>query len=62
MSDSERKELYSAYGIDTREYNAQKKKYLDYQANVTLIDDTKKMYEAVQDLLTWQESHRGKHT
>jgi hypothetical protein len=62
MSDAERKELYSAYGIDTREYNAMKKKYLDYQANVTLIEDTQKMYDAVKDLLTWQENHRGKHT
>ena len=62
MSDSERKELYSAYWIDTREYNAMKKKYIDYQANVTLIEDTQKMYDAVQDLLTWQQNHRWKHT
>jgi hypothetical protein len=39
-----------------------KKKYVDYQAKVTLIDDTKKMYDAVQDLLTWQQNNRGKHT
>lgn len=61
MSDSEREEMYEAYGIDKREYNAMKKKYVDYQANVTLIEDTQKMYEAIQDLLTWQENHRGKH-
>lgn len=61
MSDSERKEMYEAYGIDAREYNAMKKKYVDYQANVTLIEDTQKMYEAIEDLLTWQQNHRGKH-
>ena len=62
MSDAERKELYAAYWIDTKQYNAMKKKYLDYQANVTLIEDTQKMYDAVKDLLTWQQNNRGKHT
>ena len=52
----------SDYWITTLEYNAQKRKYADYQAKVSLIEDTKKMYESVQDLLTWQENHRGKHT
>lgn len=44
------------YGITIQEYNAQKKKYVDYQAKVTLIEDTKKMYDAVQDLLTWNQT------
>ena len=52
----------SSYWITIQEYNAQKKKYLDYQAKVSLIDDTKKMYDAVQDLLTWnqEKSSNGK--
>ena len=62
MSDSERKELYAAYGIDTKQYNAMKKKYVDYQAKVSLIEDTQKMYDAVQDLLTWNQNHQWKHT
>ena len=41
----------ASYGISIQEYNAQKKKYLDYQAKVSLIEDTQKMYDAVKDLL-----------
>jgi len=52
----------SSYWISIQEYNSQKKKYLDYQAKVSLIEDTKKMYDAVQDLLTWnqEKSSKGK--
>jgi hypothetical protein len=39
------------------EYNAQKKKYLDYQAKVTLIEDTKKRYDAVKELLQWNKEN-----
>ena len=45
----------SDYWISLREYNAQKKKYVDYQAKVTLIEDTKKMYDAVKDMLEWNQ-------
>lgn len=45
------------YWISIQEYNAQKKKYLDYTAKVSLIDDTKKMYNAVKDLLDWNKKY-----
>lgn len=45
----------SDYWISLREYNAQKKKYVDYQAKVTLIEDTQKMYDAVKDMLEWNQ-------
>lgn len=48
------------YWISIQEYNAQKKKYVDYQAKVSLIEDTKKMYDAVQDLLTWNQKYSSK--
>ena len=52
----------SAYWLTIQEYNAQKKKYLDYQAKVSLIEDTQKMYDAVKDLLEWnkEKSSKGK--
>lgn len=51
-----------AYWLTIQEYNAQKKKYLDYQAKVSLIEDTQKMYDAVKDLLEWnkEKSSKGK--
>ena len=47
----------NSYGISIQEYNAQKKKYLDYQAKVALIEDTQKMYDAVKDLLDWNQKY-----
>ena len=47
----------ASYGISIQEYNAQKKKYLDYQAKVSLIEDTQKMYDAVKDLLEWNQKY-----
>jgi hypothetical protein len=46
----------ASYWISIQEYNAQKKKYLDYTAKVSLIEDTKKMYDAVKDLLDWNQT------
>ena len=60
MSDSERKELYDKYWIDIVQYNAMKKKYVDYQAKVSLIEDTQKMYDAVKDLLEWNKEYSSK--
>jgi len=50
----------SAYWLTIQEYNAQKKKYLDYQAKVSLIEDTQKMYDAVKDLLEWNKKYSSK--
>jgi hypothetical protein len=50
-------DIYSSYWIDRKEYNAQKKKYIDYTAKVTLIEDTKEMYNAVKDLLDWNKEN-----
>lgn len=50
----------SAYWLTIQEYNAQKKKYLDYQAKVSLIEDTQKMYDAVKDLLEWNKENSSK--
>ena len=50
----------SAYWLTIQEYNAQKKKYLDYQAKVSLIEDTQKMYDAVKDLLEWNKEYSSK--
>jgi hypothetical protein len=50
----------SAYWLTIQEYNAQKKKYLDYQAKVSLIEDTQKMYDAVKDLLEWNKEKSSK--
>jgi len=47
----------NSYWISIQEYNAQKKKYLDYTAKVSLIEDTKKMYDAVKDLLEWNKKN-----
>ena len=60
MSDSERKDLYDKYWIDIVQYNAMKKKYVDYQAKVSLIEDTQKMYDAVKDLLEWNKEYSSK--
>ena len=49
-----------AYWLTIQEYNAQKKKYLDYQAKVSLIEDTQKMYDAVKDLLEWNKEYSSK--
>lgn len=56
-SNGERDELLSSYWITLPEYNSQKKKYLDYQAKVSLIEDTQKMYNAVEDLLKWNKEN-----
>ena len=45
------------YWITIQEYNAQKKKYVDYAAKVSLIEDTQKMYDAVKDLLDWNKKY-----
>ena len=60
MSDSERNDLYDKYWIDIVQYNAMKKKYVDYQAKVSLIEDTQKMYDAVKDLLEWNKEYSSK--
>jgi len=56
-SNDERKSTLESYWITLPEYNAQKKKYLDYQAKVTLIEDTKKRYDAVKELLQWNKEN-----
>lgn len=56
-SNDERNSTLSSYWITLPEYNAQKKKYLDYQAKVSLIEDTQKMYNAVEDLLKWNKEN-----
>ena len=56
-SNDERKSTLTEYWITLPEYNAQKKKYLDYQAKVSLIEDTQKMYNAVEDLLKWNKEN-----
>jgi surface antigen len=49
-----------AYWLTIQEYNAMKKKYVDYQAKVSLIEDTQKMYDAVKDLLEWNKEYSSK--
>lgn len=47
----------ASYWISIQEYNSQKKKYLDHQAKVSLIEDTQKMYNAVKELLEWNQEY-----
>lgn len=53
----EMNQTLAAYGIDQKQFREQQKKYADYTAKVTLIEDTKKMYDAVKDLLQWNKEN-----
>lgn len=57
MSDSERNDLYKSYWIDTQTYNAMKKNYVDYQAKVTLIKEAEDMYNAIDEMLQWNQKY-----
>lgn len=59
-SNDERNSTLQAYWIDVKEFNEQKQKYAKYFEQVQLVENAQKMYNDIEDLLSWNKKYSTK--